>query len=240
MPSDIPPVEVIDDLVHHTIPSGSLLWRVMRRDHIHRASLFNPRLAPLEADPDAKDKETPYGRFDAVETDRYGYCYAALDDLTAIAETLLRDVRFAARVRSIPVKDVSGRTLAVYETLGPLALVALTTSAELARARQDPWLVQADPDEYTQTQRWGHWLRRCAPDAHGFIWPSRRNPGGRCVVLFDDRGAQARLSLRPLLERDVDGGGGLEWLNRRLEELNTIVDPSSAGGDVGPRSGRSA
>lgn len=234
MPSGAPPVEVATDLCHYTIPSGSLLWRAMSRNSLHSATLFTTRMAP--GDDELNNSEiAPYGRFDATTDDPFGFCYAASDDLTAIAETLLRDVSFASRVRAIPRREVDGRTLVVYETLRPLKLVALTTSAELARARQDPWLVQADPDEYAYTRRWGQWLRRSSPDAHGFTWPSRRNPGGRCFVLFADRGSGERVSLVPVLSRDLDGGSGLEWLNRRLEDLNTVVDDSSweEGGDRG-------
>jgi hypothetical protein len=234
MPNDTPPGEDLADLLHHTLPSGSLLWRVSRRTFVQRGSLFNARLAPAGSGPGPQDKAIPFGRFDAGQDEPYAYCYAGLDDLTAIAETLLRDVGFASRVRAIPFRDVKGRCVAVYETLRPLSLVGLTTSAELSRARQDPWLIQADPDEYAGTRRWGHWLRRSSKDSHGFVWPSRRNPGGRCVVLFHDRIPLDHVSVVPVLTRDLDGGGGLEWLNRRLEDLNTVVDPDvERGGDAG-------
>lgn len=239
MPSDTPPVELADDLCHHTLASGALLWRTTSRRALERAALFNTRLAPGDTPGDAdsglRELTAPFGRFDATADDPFGYCYAALDDLTALAETLLRDVCFAGRVRAIPLKEVVGRSVAVYETLRPLSFVALTTSAELARARQDPWLVQAEPDAYALTRRWGHWLRRSAPQAHGFTWPSRRNPGGRCVVLFDDRGGGDRVSLKPVMTRDLDGGGGLEWLNRRLEDLNTVVDHRRSWGEEDDR-----
>ena len=222
MPRGRPPVDTEAELLHRTIPSGSLLWRVTRREYARRASLFNTRAAPVTSASTQDEIATPYGRFDASDEDTYGFCYAALDDLTAIAETLLRDVAFTEEVRPIPLKDVRGRCLAVYETLEPLTLVTLTTSAELARARQDPWLIQAEPGDYARTRPWGHWLRRCS-QAHGFLWPSKRNPGGQSLVLFADRGVGSRLSLIPVFTRDLDGGGGLEWLNRRLEDLNTFV-----------------
>ena len=228
-----PPTDAAN-LIHHTLAGGSLLWRIPRSAQLQEGSLFNSKRAPIDVVTEVARPEEPYGRFDATAEDGYDFLYAALDDLTSIAEVLLRDVAFPESIRALPYKEVRGRCLAVYETLEPLQLVSLTTSAELARAWQDPWLIQAAPGEYALTRRWGHWLRRCSSEAQGFLWPSKRNPGGHCLILFGDRGAAAALSTNPVFQRDLDGSTGLAWLNRRLETLNTVVDDPYAPPDAAP------
>ena len=149
MSEGLPPQEPGPEPARRTLPAGQLIWRVTRAEFVRSASVFNKDLAPVDGPPDllrpgssagpgeahdAKAAIRASGRVDATEEDPgYSYCYAALDDLTAIAETLLRDVPFSAVGRFLPWKDVAGRCLTLYETLRPLSLVALTTAADLAQ-----------------------------------------------------------------------------------------------------------
>jgi hypothetical protein len=232
MPRGNPPAEKVV-VLHHAIPAGQFLWRVSQQVFVRDASLFNPKLAPEGVPQTYAEIAQPGGRFDATAASPYSYCYAALDDLTAVAETLLRDVAFPDAVRPVEYAKVSRRCLVVYETLRPLTLVALTTASQLARARQDTWLIQAEESEYWRTRAWGHWLRTCSPEAHGFIWPSKRNPGGQAVILFGERCGKSEVARQPVFVRDLDGGSGLEWLNNRLSDLNTFVVPPIAHRDAG-------
>jgi len=233
MPRESPPAEPAGELpaLHeYRLTAGQPLWRMSGTRYAEETSYFNPTPAP-DDDPDErgpslaapeKTYQETAGRFDSTSADTYGVCYAALDDLTAIAETLLRDVSFTGPTRPLPYKVAHGRELVAVTARRDLRLVDLTSSAGLAMARQDAWLVQAEQRDYWMTRRWARWIRQGAKQADGLIWPSRRNPGGLAVALFDDRCGDAVIR-RPLAGFAVGGQGGLDWLNRRLAALRTYV-----------------
>jgi len=139
---------------------------------------------------------------------------------------LLRDVGFSARQRYLLAAAVAGRRLSLLETRAPLWLVSLTDAADLAAAWQDSWLIHAESGDYRMTRRWAHWLRdSVAPDGRppaGLMWPAKREPGGRAVVLFGDR-CGGDVVCSAFGERPLDDVPGREWLNRRLELLRTRV-----------------
>jgi hypothetical protein len=153
----------------------------------------------------------------------YPYTYLALDDLTALAETLLRGLSFRSPRRPVPWVKVSGRELVLLETTATLRLISLVSAADLAAAWQDTWLVHTEASDYGLTRCWGHWLRDSAPATDGLIWRSKRQPDGLAVLLFGDRDAAACLTSGPYPPRALDDPAGLEWLNRRLSLLNTYV-----------------
>jgi hypothetical protein len=238
MPKDFPPKNAQPCPRYVSLPAGSLLWRVTRR-----GSSAGP-LAGLGWSPFARRAEPldPArgewgGRFDPTPGESYSYCYAALDDLTALCEALLRDVRFDAPRRYLPKEHVAGKSLVLLETLEPLWLVSLLDAADLAAAWQDTWLIHAEQPDYPSTQLWARWLRGATgPDGAGppagIIWPSKRQPTGRVVVLFGDRCEQAVAPApfgpgfggRPL---DDDDPAGQAWLGRRLAVLNTRLAPAA-------------
>jgi hypothetical protein len=167
------------------------------------------------------------GRFDPTPDCKYSYCYAAFDDLTAICEVFLRDVSFTGPTRFLLKCTVKDRQLTILETRRPLWLVSLMCAADLAAARQDSWLIHAESrDCYKVTREWAHWLRNSeTPDGEGpagIVWPAKREPGGRAVLLFGDRCADA-IVYSPFGVRPLDSGEGREWLDRRLELLRTKV-----------------
>lgn len=223
MPADIPPKDVRPRPRHVALPAGSFLWRITRQPTPAAGGIVSP-FRNFAADPDSYDPRLA-GRFDPTPECPYPYCYAAFDDLTAISEVLLRDVGFTGPERYLTRCAVRGRRLAIIETCKPLWLVSLIDAADLAAACQDSWLVHTESANYRLTQRWAHWLRDgVAPDGagpSGLMWPSKRAPGGRVVLLFGDRCADAVIC-SSFGERMLDDSG-LEWLNLRLSLLRTKV-----------------
>jgi hypothetical protein len=233
MPSDIPPKGVQPEPRYVCLPAGSFLWRVTKPPP---APDDPPAQSPFRQLPDDPELYDPRwgGRFDPTPECPYPYCYAAFDDLTALCEVLLRDIAFEAPLRYLPKRGVSGRRLAILETLMPLWLVSLVDAADLAAACQDSWLVHTE--DYRLTRRWAHWLRDSqAPDGNGpagIVWPSKRQPSGRAVLLFGDRCRDA-VAWSPFGERRLDDPDGIQWLNLRLSLLRTKLGPGA--GLVPPR-----
>jgi hypothetical protein len=219
MPVGLPPKGVPPSPRYLSLPAGSFLWRVTGRG------------APLFSRPNAGPEDSPRwgGRFDPTAEHPDRYCYAALDDLTALCESLLRDVGFDAPRRYLPRESVTGRSLVLVETLRPLCMVSLLEAADLAAAWQDTWLVHAESVDYPKTQLWGQWLRSSmGPDGAGppagIIWPSKRQPTGRVVAFFGDHCERAVVR-SAFGERRLDDDAGLAWLDRRLALLNTQLGP---------------
>ena len=105
-------------------------------------------------------------------------------------------------------------------------LVRHLDAADLAAACQDSWLIHTESPDYRMTQRWAHWLRdSSAPDGYrpaGLMWPAKRQPGGRAVLLFGDRCGDVVLC-SSFGERPLDDDAGLDWLNLRLALLRTKI-----------------
>lgn len=223
MPLTRPPSDYDGTPNRYPLRRGTCLWRV--HQHRYCARAFNPSVA-----------DDLYGgaRFDATKADPYPYYYAALDDTTAIAETLLRDLHPDERgYRVVPRAAVDGRQVSGLVLTTDLELVSLVSGEDLAVVGQDAWLVTAQAHDYPQTRDWGHWLRRQAKWAHGFIWDSLRDPGSLAIVLFGDRCAAdfgsgyERSLLHEVTEMatDLDGASGVKWLNDRLARYRAVVSP---------------
>lgn len=205
----------------YLLQRGTCLWRVHGRKYDPRA------FKDLPSDPLFGG-----GRFDSTDVDPFLFCYAALDQVTAVAEVLLRDPPWTPNgERQLSRTAIAERRLSGLILTRNLALVSLITGQDLAAAAQDHWLVTADGSQYAQTRGWAHWLRQQAPWAQGFIWPSLRDPGGRAIILFGDRCAamfgeeydRTMLHEVPDLRVDLDKEAGAEWLNRCLEPYRTAV-----------------
>jgi hypothetical protein len=222
MPNDIPPKGVRPQPQFFALPAGSFLWRVTRQ----ASPAAGGPTSPFRQLPDPEDYDPRWaGRFDPTPECPYPYCYAAFDDLTAICETLLRDVGFDSPLRYLLKREVVGRRLAILETVQPLWLVSLLDAADLAAACQDSWLVHTEQANYRITQRWAHWLRDSeGPDGNGpagIMWPSKRQPSGRAVLLFGDRCRGDAVICSPFGERRLDDADGMAWLNLRLSLLRS-------------------
>jgi RES domain len=216
-----PPVRYTGTPSRCLLRRGTCLWRV-------HGQPYSPRsFKASHADP-------LFGgaRFDATDDDPYPYYYAALDDATAIAETMLRDLAPDEEgMRAVPRPAVAGRLISGLTLTRDLELVSLVTGPDLGAIGQDGWLINAPAHQYPQTRAWAHWLRSQAQWAHGLIWPSLRDQGRMAVVLFGDRCAAAfgpgyeRVLLHEVPELAVilDDKDGIAWLNRVLEPYRAVV-----------------
>jgi len=202
---------------------GSCLWRVHDRKYCARS--FKAVLA---------DPVFGGARFDATAADQYPFYYGALDQETALAETLFRDLHPDERgMRLLAGAALAGRQLSGLTLTRDLELVSLINGEALAAIGQDAWLVNASGSEYAQTRAWGHWLRSQAKWAHGFIWSSLRDPGRLAVVLFGDRLAaafgqdyeQRLLHEVPELAMPLDDTAEGEWLNGLLTRYRVAIEP---------------
>jgi RES domain len=199
---------------------GSCLWRVHHKPY--SAWSFKPTRAG----------EPASARFDGSADDPYPYYYSALDETTALAETLLRNLIPDDRAnRLVPLSALARRRLSGLTLTRDLTLVSLISGQDLAAVGQDFWLVSAYGTDYEETRRWGHWIRRQAPWAHGFVWESLRNRGGLAIVLFGDRcgaafGAGYERGLLhevPELAVDLDEKDGTGWLREALKSYRVTI-----------------
>jgi hypothetical protein len=221
MPDQPTPPNFDGDPHSHILATGTALSRV----HEARFDVcaFNPTLA---------DAHWGGGRFDATAEDSYSYIYAAGDDATVVAETLLRDrpaddhgARLLAR------KATHERRISWLRPTADLKLVRLLSGKDLAAVGQDTWLVHARADDYGKTRRWGHAIRSWAPGAQGFIWSSRFDPEGVAYILFGDRCPPDCLEAisvdTPVPPDDnyLDRGAGAVYLGEILEEFRVTLYP---------------
>jgi hypothetical protein len=212
MPSMDPPHGVLAAPRCVDLSAGTFLWRVGAPS----GPLFSRRRPGVDREGIVRG-----GRFDPTAETSFTYLYVALDDLTALGETLLRDVAHGSDRRYVPSRKLTGRHLTLLEITRELRLASLLEARDLAAVRQDTWLVHAEQHAYPSTRRWGHWIRGDDATVQGLVWPSKRNPSGRAILLFGDRCAGA--VRRTGLERPLDTQQGTAWLNRRLVLLNTMV-----------------
>jgi hypothetical protein len=177
MPDQEPPLSYDGDPHPYSLVAGTPLSRV------HSAQFDVCAFKPLPADP-----HWGGSRFDATADDPYPYLYAAGDDHTAVAETLLRDLPIDVRgARLLPLSATHERRISWLRPTVDLRLVSLRSGEDLAAVAQDTWLVQAPANDYGKTRRWAHAIRSWAPWAQGFTWVSRREPKGLAYILFGDR-----------------------------------------------------
>lgn len=201
------------------LPRGTTLWRVHRQEH--RSWSFNPR---------PSDPLFGGARFDATEDEPYPFYYAALDERTAVAETLLRDLEpDETGCRAVTWAARESRRLSALVLTRELDLVSLVTGEDLGAIGQDAWLVTSH--DYPQTRAWAHWIRDQDKQAHGLIWRSLRDPDKRAIILFGDRCAetfgpgyeQILLHEVPEIAVDLDTVPGEQRLRELLEPYRVTV-----------------
>lgn len=223
MPKARPPADYDGTPHRYLLRRGTPLWRV--HPHGYGAWEFNARLSDVLWDG---------ARFDATEADKYPYLYAGLSAVTALSETLLRDVRPNERAyRVVPGDKALGRAISRLTLVQDLDLVSLIDGPDLGAIGQDDWLVSCSGPDYPYTRDWAHWLRRQATWAHGLIWDSKRDRGGLAVVLFGDRLARdfgddyEKTLPRDVPEQAADLGdeAGADWANERLRPYRAILSP---------------
>jgi hypothetical protein len=166
------------------------------------------------------------GRFDGTKDDPYSAYYAGLDAGTSLAEKFLRHVPFNNdAIRTIGRKRVANQRSSVVNTTTDLSLVSLLDAKALAAVAASEWLVHADGAEYSDTRRWARWIREQTPWAQGFIWPAKRLPGGKTIVLFGDRCADDTLSVHVTSRIDLDDEIGAVWINAVLAPYRARIMP---------------
>ncbi|MDN3353848.1 RES family NAD+ phosphorylase [Actinomadura sp. DC4] len=206
---------VADGPVAYTLPRGTRLWRV--HDTEYDAEEFRPR--PGGGEPGT-------GRFGCTADERFPYLYAALDDTTALTETLVRDVLFRRdrEARLILRRTLWNKRLSALRLTADLRLARLLSTADLASGRQDEWLIQTEPEHFTLTREWAAAMRRSAGWAQGMIWLSKRDLPNAAVILYGDR-CVAKDLLRPIpgAAVDLDCDAGLDWLDAVLEPYRIRV-----------------
>jgi hypothetical protein len=219
MPDQPPPPDFDGDPPSYNLLTGTALSRV------HSAQfdvcVFNPTL------PDA---HWGGGRFDATADDPYPYLYAAGDDATAVAETLLRDRPTNDHgARLLPHTATHGRRISWLRPTTDLRLVSLRSGRDLAAVAQDTWLVHCPANDYGKTRRWAHAIRLWAPWAQGFIWYSRFEPEGVAYILFGDRCPSAcleRITINtpaPPDDNYLDRGAGADHLATILGQYRVAL-----------------
>lgn len=230
MPVAEPPARFDGQPNRFLLRRGTCLWRVNHRPYSARS--FKLTLA---------DEPAGGARFDGSADDAYPYYYTALDETTAVGETLLRDLMPDERGRRlVPLAALAGRQLSGLTLTRDLNLISLVTGQDLGAVGQDAWLVTGCGADYEHTRRWGHWLRRQAKWAHGFIWESLRNRGGLAVVLFGDRCAEdfgagyERVLLHEVtdLTVDLDDKAGTAWLREVLKDYRVTVPAKRGAGSA--------
>jgi hypothetical protein len=223
VPCARPPADYDGTPHRYVLRRGTPLWRI--HPHAYGAFQFNARLS---------DPLWDGARFDATEADKYPYLYAGLSAVTALAETLLRDVASDERgYRVVPNDKALGRPVSQLTLAQDLDLVSLIDGQDLGAIGQDDWLVGCSSHDYSHTRAWAHWLRRETDRAHGLIWDSKRDRGGLAVVLFGDRlardfGDDYEQTLPRKVTRlvtDLGDAAGAKWANERLRPYRAIVSP---------------
>lgn len=202
-----------------TLIAGTVFYRVHQSRH--PADSFSPVLS---------HRYYEGGRFDATADDSYPYTYMGSSVDVAVSETLLRDLDLTGPLRALPKRKIVGRRISAVALTGDIQITSLLSGRDLGTLSQDPWLTTADPRDYAQTRHWGHWIRNHIVDTSGFVWPSRREPSGRCYVLFGDRlppgAALVTVSdprVPPGNQADFDTPVGLRALRRRLNAYGVSI-----------------
>ena len=214
-----PPSHLQGDPYLCTLPQGSRLTRV-----------HDSRFGVVEFNPNVTDSDRKGGRFDSVPSDPYAFLYGAVDDRTAVSESLLRDLPsddFGFRL--LPRAQIVGKKISWMTTTRDLALVSLRSGRDLGAIGQDTWLVQSTAEDYHVTRKWASAIRSWVPSAAGLTWRSRLEPEGFAFVFFEDRcPAEALVELGDGLpldssERDLGTAAGAHYLNTLLMYYNVQV-----------------
>jgi RES domain len=205
-----------------TLPVGTRLWRM------HEAKYAAESFAPPRGD----DIFGQANRFDGADPDApYPFHYSAAHRLTALAETVLRDLPFdpLLAMRLVAHEAVRGRLLSAVETVRPLRLIRLVTAEDQAAVGQDKWLFEGAGAELIRVRRWAWQLRAAEPGAQGFVWASRQDQPRRAYVLFGDRCGSDPLKSAGAAPLDFERPADIDKANQILRRLRaTIVPPGTS------------
>jgi RES domain len=207
----------------HDVEGETLLYRV--HDRKYHPGAFN-----------ATPEHIHFGgtRFGGTALDRYPVLYAATEPESALLETLLHDISFAGGLeRTVPRPLVEKYLLSTLKLTKPVKLVSLLDAKALSAVATDSWLIHSERPSYPRTRWWSQWIRENNDWAKGLIWPSKRNVGGKCLVLFGDRfdiecGIAAQVDYSPIAVPvmppiDFATPAGSAWLRDALKPYGAVV-----------------
>ena len=198
-----PPTAPPADLASRALPlvefgRGSTFCRIHRSEH--GAVFFSPGPG-----------RPPAGRFDSA-AGRFGVLYAGLGFDCPFAEVLLRNP--ARRIVSLP--EIEVRSFAVL-ALGADARLVDLTGPGLSRLGLDARLLSGG---YDVCGAWADALHDHPERPAGVLYPSRFDPSGRCVALFE----RAAPDIRPAAE-SVPLGELLPEVAAALDRYGKALDP---------------
>lgn len=184
-----------------TFDAGLACYRVFNHvdaaAHGYLPTAFNPTIPPKNDDEG--------GRFDATATDPFAYLYGAPTLEATVHERVL------SRAEALPGAglvlsgaEVAERSWCTFFCDETLELVNLMDANGLNRFKATVDLVRST--EYSITREWGHYIRKHAPNVHGFVWPSRPHGGLPAFVLFEDRLETANIIENASFEFDTPVG----------------------------------
>lgn len=147
--------------------------------------------------------------------------YGARDDVTAIAEVVLRGQDLqpgSGRAVHLQERKLVGHVISTVAPTRPLHLIEVT----------DPDLVSGGPASYATTVPAAAELHAAHPDADGLVWRSRQHPAGTAAVLWvDEPAGRARLRRQELRvvapPTLVATGPGRRRILAAAEALNVMV-----------------
>ena len=200
--------------IFHELAADTVTWRVHKEG---RLDVFNPRPQP-----------EPFGggRFDGNHAFPYPFTYLGVERETALTEKLLRNLKYRPDgTRIVPRLEARRHKLVAVRTTRKVRLLDLTTSEALSGIFADEWLIHSGMPEYPKTRAWAHWLREQLPAAEGFIWPSKRNIGGRAIILFGDRCQGAVEFDRAEAELKLYDEPGTKQINELLRRYRASIAP---------------
>lgn len=161
------PPDTIDPLVERW-PAGQTLYRV-----------HGSRRPPTAANPGPY----PHSRFAFFGDPPVPVLYAAEDEHTAVAETLLHDIPHGGRLLPAAFRT---RIASAITTDRNLHLAQLHSGGLKRLGLRPRNLTDTSPAHYPRTVRWAHAIHR-AGSFDGLVWMSRQWNSGKAVMLFADR-----------------------------------------------------
>lgn len=207
--------------LRYVLPAGTELWRV------HNAQWGATQFKSVQA-----DLHWGGGRFcdipDGLSNGKVPYLYVAKSPLTAVCETLGRDLQVQANGRRrITQVKIRNTLLSKVVAAADLPLVDLTKAEGLASVHQDHWLVTSTARDYGRTRRWGSWIRSQASWASGFRWPSRQDFGphtANAYVLYEREGGPDLLKPSAEDPLELNSPAGRDYVNSLLEPMKIRVE----------------
>ncbi|MEU2237843.1 RES family NAD+ phosphorylase [Streptomyces sp. NPDC018338] len=207
--------------LRYVLPAGTELWRV------HNAQWGATQFKAVPA-----DLHWGGGRFcdipDGLRSGKVPYLYAAKSPLTALCETLARDLEMPDNGRRrITQRKIRGTLLSKVIVAADLPLIDLTQAEGLTAVHQDHWLVTSSARHYARTRRWGSWIRSQASWATGFRWPSRQDFGPHTAdayVLYEDEDGPDLLKPSAEDSLELNSPEGRDYVNSLLEPLKIRVE----------------